>query len=158
MASFALLIGRNREEGSCTESDATVLSCAADVATWSCETLSTNLEDAMTGGLGGGPAPPWAHAYAGAMGGKVVECFTVEVGVPPTPEQAADIHTYENILAGAMGSMGNACLLNQDRFTQCLSDIGTISCDALAAQISSDASITATAFVNSCEGFLDCGF
>ncbi len=158
MASFALLLGRNREEGSCTENDAAVLSCATDVATWSCETLSTNLEDAMTGGLGGGTAPPWASSYAAAMAGKVVECFTAEAGAPPTAEQTSDIATYENILAGAMGSMGSACLLNQDQFNQCLSGIALISCDALAAQISSDAAITATAFVNSCEGFLDCGF
>ncbi len=158
MASFALLLGRNRAEGSCTANDAAVLACAADVATWSCETLSHNLKTAMTGGLGGEGAPPWAHSYAQAMGGKVLECFTEEVGAPPSPEQVADIDTYGNILAGAMGSMGSACLLNEQRFTECLSGIGLMSCDALAAQISSDASITATAFVSSCEGFLDCGF
>lgn len=158
MSSFALLLGRNREEGSCTENDAAVLQCAADVATWTCDTLSTNLENAMTGGLGGAPAPPWAQSYSAAMAGKVIECFTEEVGAPPTAQQTADITTYENILAGAMGSMGAACLLNQDQFNDCLGGIALISCSALATQISSDASITATAFVNSCEGFLDCGF
>lgn len=158
MESFALLLGRNRPEGSCTANDAAVLACAADVATWSCETLSHHLESAMTGGLGGADSPPWAKSYAQAMGGKVEQCFTEEVGAPPTPEQLADLDTYENILAGAMGSMGSACLLNQERFSECLAGIPQISCDALAAQISSDASITATAFVSSCEGFLDCGF
>jgi hypothetical protein len=158
MSSFARLLGRGGAKGPCTASDAAALSCAADVATWSCGTLSLKLEEAMTGGVGAAEAPAWSRSYAAAMGAKVIDCFTEESGAPPTAPQAADIRTYENVLAGAMGSMGSACMLDQERFEECLGGIALIGCDALADQISSDASITATSFMQSCEGFLDCGF
>ena len=158
MSAFALLLGRNREQGPCTADDDAALACAAEVATWSCGRLYSELEGAMSGSLGGAEPPAWATAYASAMGGKVIECFTEEAGQPPTDEQIADIETYQNLLAGPLGSAGAACILNEARFSECMSGVSLMSCEALAAQISSDASITVTAFMESCDGFLDCGF
>jgi hypothetical protein len=158
MANLAMLLGRNREQGSCTADDDAVLACTAEVATWSCEELYGQLESAISGNVTGQEAPGWATDYAAALGGKVVSCFEEEVGAPATPAQTKDIETWQGILSSSMAGMGSACLLNEERFGECLAGIPLIDCGALAEQIASDASITVSAFLEDCEGFLDCGF
>jgi hypothetical protein len=154
LSALAPVLGR-ADDVPCTASQDAVASCAAAAPALTCDALAAQIESALSGGAGN--APSWANGWATTLTERVGACFAVEVGRELTEPEVADVAIFRNALATALGTLQQGCRVDDSKLAACNSALAEISCDALAAELASDAALEAQSLVGGCPGFLDCG-
>ncbi len=111
--------------------------CAAAVDALECDGFAGDLTDANANLAALPPAPEWATAYAHALLGRTLDCYSAETGTAATPEERAQLDGYGTELASGIGaaSNGGACTVHTDALTACTQWLGSRSCDALLADL-----------------------
>jgi hypothetical protein len=142
----------------CNANPGAGVACAKQVATLDCQSMADKLSGEVESLLSSGPPQPWALAYADSIRGKVVQCYTEEVGAEPSAEEATRLDEYRDLLARTLTTLttGAGCKVRPEKQAECIAGLSAIPCGTIAESLTSDADQLIQALIAHCEGFLDC--
>jgi hypothetical protein len=146
-------LGGALDAGPCNDA-----ACVGTLATTDCTTLGLALASGSFALGPTGPTPPWAKAWADAIGAKILACWAEEQGgAAPSADDVARVGAFTAALGAGVGAQtaGGGCTVNEGALDGCLAAIRAKGCAEMAAYL--DTESDGASFVAACGGLIDCG-